>query len=47
MDGLTPPKCPECGATSNQLLRGFEAGWMKYRCGYCKKVYKIEGEVND
>jgi len=38
------PKCPRCGATVNQLLRGFEEGWTKYRCEHCKEVYKIEGE---
>ena len=40
------PKCPRCGATTNQFLRGWEEGWMKYRCGHCKEVYKIEGEAN-
>jgi len=46
MDRLTP-KCPGCGATTNQFLRGWEEGWTEYRCGHCEKVYKIEDEVND
>ena len=43
MDRLTP-KCPRCGATTYQLLRGWEEGYTKYRCGHCEKDYKIEKE---
>jgi len=34
------PKCPSCGETTNQHLRGWEESYMKYRCGHCKKAYK-------
>ena len=36
------PTCPECGESTNQLLRGWTVEYMKYRCGHCKKTYKIE-----
>jgi len=46
MDRSTP-KCPRCGETTSQFLHGWEAGWTKYRCGHCRKMYKIEeGEAN-
>ncbi|HUW44789.1 MAG TPA: hypothetical protein VMW50_03245 [Dehalococcoidia bacterium] len=41
------PKCPRCGETTNQYLRGWEEGYMKYRCGHCKKSYKVMEDGED
>jgi len=34
--------CPHCGETTKQMLRGWDEGSDTYRCGHCKKAYKIE-----
>jgi len=37
-------ECPECGESTRQFLRGWEEGYTKYRCGHCRKPYKIDNE---
>jgi len=39
------PKCPKCGKTTRQILRGWGEGYENYRCGHCNKRYtRQEGD---
>jgi len=42
-----PAKCPNCGATTNQFLHGWNEDYTEYRCDHCGKNYKIEKDEAD
>ena len=41
------PRCPSCGETTNQYLRGWEESYTKYRCGHCQKAYQLREDEED
>jgi len=47
LDSPSPPKCPDCGETTKQHLRGWEESYMKYQCGHCNKAYKVREDRED
>uniref|UniRef100_A0A6M3M7C6 Uncharacterized protein n=1 Tax=viral metagenome TaxID=1070528 RepID=A0A6M3M7C6_9ZZZZ len=47
LDSPSPPKCPSCGETTNQHLRGFGEDYENYRCGHCDRKYSVEAKGED